>query len=268
MMQHSIVNQLYNVPTNNNVLKFENNSNATLVPGNYTVYQLADQFNAASVSSGSMVTCTGYDPVQNKFAFSNATPGGSNARVEFSHYLGCCYGARTPLPKADQQANTLNMQNAYIDFGSNTSYSPFQVQIRALNELVISVQGLTLGPSTNLNNLKEDYENRFSLKTSGILAVIPMTAAPGRLNVYENPTVTHSIDVFDTNIQQFGLLTTDRNGQQLVDMPHFTCVIKVELMQRVANEEVTRLNVIAEYLRLLFLSSEAIRQQQALAFEK
>lgn len=261
LMQHSIINQLYNVPSDNNVITYETGGKTTITPGNYTVYQLADLFNAGAATASSVVTCS-YNAINNKFTFVNSLL--TTKKIYFSHYLGCCFGAWTPLPKAENGQNTLVLQDAYIDVPAGTSFSPSQVEIRALNELVLSVQGLTLGPSTNLNNLKEDYENRYSLKTSGVLAVIPMTAAPGRLNVYENFTLTHSIDVFDTNIQQFGLVTTDRNGAKLADLPHFTCVVRVELMQRVVNEEIGRLNVIAEYLRLLFLSSEAIRAQQAI----
>jgi len=232
LVQHTFLNQLYNV-TETTCRIGRTTDGATyehfLEPGTYRISELTSAFN--ELSTGVSIE---YLPKLNKFLWTNRTNTGPNeTTLTFQGTLAKLFGV----------GSSLTVRN------NLPSYSPFLVTPQAVNDLVIKLTHALAGPPVNLSNLESAI-----MTTSTIFAVVPVRAAPHQLNVFHNFCDSFSTDIYDSDLQRIGFRVVDSVGNVIKDMPHWSAVIKVQVLQRPNRDVVAeKLDKIIEFARLMFL---------------
>lgn len=245
LVQAWIPSQLYNVQTGQNTVIWAGNIQ-DIPPGNWNVYDLV-----ALVNTWNPGLQVAYNARTNKMEFTNTT--GFETAATFHPMLGYLFGVlpdMTQYPRKSPQLLIDLAGETQVVYDNGSVGELQQVQIKVNNELVLHLQGVTMGPQVNLYNMRLDNEQQSHLQSSDVLAVIPMTAPPGYLNYYENVCESMSVDVHTSDQQLFGIQVTDTFNNLLWDMPHWSCVIKAEVFQRPNLRQEKLLETIAEYQRL------------------
>lgn len=235
MSQMSVINSLYNVESGSNSMyvlstyPFNSIAMFNIQPGTYRVSDFVLAYNR--LNTGTTMT---YLPLRNKMNLANTT--GSEVTVVFEKGLAEFVGANRSVPITLADSASVELPNMVIPC--------------AVNDLVIHLSGVSIDPPTNLSN----FESR-DLNTSSIFAVVPLRARPHALNVWTNTSGTYTVDVYDTNIQRLVFWVTDSSGRVLSSLPHWTAVIKVEVITRPERDRVPdRLDKLVQLLRLFFMS--------------
>ena len=231
MCQHSFISEIYNIAPPYNVLVI-NGTNYTLNPGNYRTIDLI-----AEIASLNVNLTISYNALQNTFTFANT----SNASITFQapDRLSYLFGLR---PNND----TIIVPVLGIS-------SPYQVVPRYINDLIIHVGGVAVGPPINVTNVGQG-ETR--INTSNILGIVPIHAAPGLLNVTENTSGMYEVQIMDDDINRITFLTTDIDGIPIPNMPPWTAVFRIDIYQKPQQDPVVqKLQEIVNYLRMFFLKT-------------
>jgi hypothetical protein len=82
-----------------------------------------------------------------------------------------------------------------------------------------------------------------------------LRAAPGCLNAWSNKNSCYSQDVYDTNIQLLEFQVTDVAGNEVYGLPHWTAVLKVEILQRPDQDRsVERLDRLISLVKMMYVA--------------
>lgn len=137
----------------------------------------------------------------------------------------------------------------------------YSVVPRAINDLCVHLTGVLPGPPVNISNLGSPDG---LLNTSTLMAIIPLRAQPGALNVFSNISDVAQMQIYDPDIQRLVLITTDVEGAPIPDMPHYTAVIKVDVYRRPGKDAVVEmLSGIMQLVRIFVLKLAVSEQDPA-----
>lgn len=242
LAQFSIIHEMQNVTLGHNVIKLyypddfqrEQPEVYTLTPGNYRLVDLEDAFN-----SFAMGVTIRYIRVQNRWEFRNTkTTSTDRVVLTFDGDLRFLFGFRQGLPYANVHANS-------------TSLSDTQVQPRTVNDICVHLSGIQVGPPVNVGNVAS---NLTDTNTTTVAGVIPLRAAPGTMEVFQNVNDVCTCQLYDTDVQKLQIRVTDLAGRHIPSLPNWTAVFRVDVHKRPTEDPVLgALQGILEYMRLFVL---------------
>lgn len=230
LVQHSMINSLNNVQAGQNVITVGGQTR-TLQAGNYKIMDVQKAFNALALQ----VSMT-YLPIQNKWSYTSISQ--TSLTLTFSPNLAYLFGLRPTSPSFTIAAGA-------------TVTSPYTVVPMYINDLVMHMSGVLVGPPVNIGNLGPIK----GTTTSQILGIIPLRAAPGHLSIYQNVNNTCQAQIYDGDVQEMSFKLTDLSGTIIQDLPEWTAIIKVDIYKRPVNDpSLSTLQSILEFTRLNFMS--------------
>lgn len=135
--------------------------------------------------------------------------------------------------------------------------STYSVIPQYITDLCVHVSGILPGPPQNVGNIGVAGA---TLNTSTVMGVIPMRAAPNRVNVYQNVADTFQMQIYDSDIQRFEIRLTDVLGNPVYDIADWNAVLKVDTYARPRQDSVVQtLQGISEMIRI-FVTKLAIEE--------
>ena len=248
LVQFSIVNQIYNLSETGEFSM--NNREYYIFPGIYKIGELLEYLNyRIQVQPVVLFLNEDLEEVRVTFRYNNylnkieiINSQGYSLTYKFNDILGRIFGF---VPNVEYLSED--------GFGPVLS-APTCVVPQPITELVVHLSDVLIDPPTNLINVPDN-----SLNTASIFGVVPLRARPGCLNVWTNLSDSYSVDIYDTNITKLSLRVSDSRGKTIAGLPHWSCVIKCEFLQRTAQDSVTEtLGTILEYMKLFFLQQATL----------
>jgi hypothetical protein len=232
LIQHSIVNNIPNVPTDGNLTI--NDVPFVIQAGTYRICDYVEKFNTFDPQ----VQAT-YVAIQNKIRFGNT--GTAEVTLAFDKILADLFGvADITIPP---QATVIGL-----------AVIPHRV-----TDLVVSVRGVIPGPPTNIANLTP-----LGMTTTDVIGVIPLRSAPNTVNVYNNNNNSFEMHLYDTDVQRLGLALTDIRKQPIAGLPEWSAVLRCDVVRKITDDPVSeRLERILGYLQLYTLMLAANNNTQA-----
>jgi hypothetical protein len=97
---------------------------------------------------------------------------------------------------------------------------------------------------------------------TALCGIVPLRAAPGLLNVYNNVNDAFIAQIFESDMQSLRIVTRDIYNRVITDLPPWTAIFKCDVYRRVGEDpSTTVLKQILRFARLMFLK-EATRDDQ------
>jgi hypothetical protein len=198
-------------------------------PGFHRVPDFATNLNILAVIPFSLQ----YSSRKNKYMYTNN--GRDTIQISFQEKLADFVGD-----------NVVTLQA----FESKLATNP--VEAHRVRDLVIHLPSVQVDPPSNLSNFESSRINN-----SQIFAVVPLRAAPGCLNAWSNKNLSYSQDVYDTNIQLLEFQVSDVSGKSIYGLPHWTAVLKVEILQRPERDRhVDRLDRLISLVKMMYVAHQ------------
>lgn len=230
LVQHTMTNTLRNIPSGS-TLRLTGAFGSESYPLQAGVYTIAEA--VSLINSLQSRLAVSYDKHTNRMVFT-ALPGAVTATIDGNaSYL---FGMRP--------------SDASIEV-TGAAISRHAVVPQYVTDICVHVSGIMPGPPQNVGNVAT---RNSLLDTSTVAGIIPIRAAPGRVNVFQNVADTFQIQVYDTDVQRLEFTVTDINGDPISDITDWTAVIKVDTFNRPRQDPVVAaLSGIADMIRIFIL---------------